>query len=71
MNCYQLGILLLNLLVQKKKKIINDYDYLIFLKIVELLLSMILNFIVINEKVYIFEPNIDYNIEKYKFFINS
>lgn len=70
MNCYQLGILLLNLLVQKKK-IINDYDYLIFLKIVELLSSMILNFIVINEKVYIFEPNIDNNIEKYKFFINS
>ena len=68
MNCYQLGILLLNLVVQKKRIIDN---YLIFLKIVELLSYMILNFTVINEKIYIFEPNIDNNIEKYKFFINS
>jgi hypothetical protein len=70
-NIYSLGIIILNVFNCKKNFLYNEFKQNIFYdKLLELISYCCLNFMVINNNVYIFDPNIDFIINSYNEIIN-
>ena len=66
-NLYSLGIVLLNMFHHKRYFLYDYFDEKSFqTKLFEIISYSCLNFIIIDDKLHIFEPNIDYIINKYK-----
>ena len=68
-NLYSLGIVLLNIFNYKKDFLYEPFnEKSVQSKLFEIISYACLNFIIIDDKLHIFEPNIDFIINKYKIF---